>query len=181
MRVVRALLTVAALVAGGRHPALAGDGTCAAILPPQVRVLDCRLAAAVAVGLEQSPTLRRAFARIAELQGVVYVVTAKYVAVTRKDLRGALSHQVAVSGPVCVLRITMIPDVGDRALGTFAHELRHAIEVLEHPEARSESAITALFERLGVPSGYGAYETEAAVATQMTVLRELEEWRRRPR
>src|SRR5262245_12246659 len=116
-RVVRALLAVSALVAGARHPALASDGACAAILPPQVRVLDCRLAAAVAAGLEQSPTLRQEFARIAELQGIVYVATAKYVAVTRKDLRGALSHQVALSGPVCVLRITMITDVGDRALG----------------------------------------------------------------
>ena len=175
-----AILAASGLLTGASEPALANESrsSCAVVLPSYIRVLDCPLAAAVAGGLDQSPTLRRQFERIAELHGIVYVATSAHVAVTRKTLRGALSHQVGLSGPIRVLRITLVRDAGDRALGTFAHELRHAIEVLEHPEARSESAIDALFERIGEPVGYGAYETRAAITAQMTVLRELKEWRR---
>ena len=61
---------------------------------------------------------------------------------------------------------------------TFAHELHHAIEVLEHPEARTESTIDALFRRIGTVVGDGAYETGEAVVTQMRVIRELQASRR---
>ena len=174
-----ASLAALCLVAGASRPGVdSGPSSCAVILPSHIRVLDCRLAATVAAALQHSATLRRQFDRIAGLQGIVYVATLTYVSVTRKHLRGALSHQVGISGAICVLRITLAVDVGDRAVGTFAHELHHAIEVLEHPEARTEAAIEAFFRRIGALIGHGVYETGAAVATQMTVMRELQAARR---
>lgn len=152
---------------------------CGVILPAHIRVMDCGLAATVAAALEVSPTLQRQFQRIADLQGIVYVVTSARVTATRKPLRGGLSHQVGVSGAKCVLRITLVADGGDRAVGSFAHELHHAIEVLEHPDARTEAAIGALFRRIGVVVNDGVYETPAAVETQMAVLREVAAARRK--
>ena len=182
MRIVllRASLAASFVLAGQSRPTLAAVpvSSCAVVLPAHVRVLDCQLAAAVATGLMRSSTLRRQFERILELQGIVYVATSRHVAITRKTLRGALSHHVAVSGAICVLRITLAYNFGNRAVGSLAHELHHAIEVLEHPEARTEAAIADLFDRIGVSVGYGAYETQDAIATQLTVLRELHDWRR---
>lgn len=174
-----ATLAALFLVAGATRPATDDRGavSCPVILPSHIRVLDCRLAATLAAALHRAPTLQRQFDRIADLQGIVYIATSSYVAVTRKQLRGALSHQVAVSGPICVLRVTLAFDVGDRAVATVAHELHHAIEVLEHADARTEPAIDALFERIGERVGHGIYETHAAIDAQLAVMRELQKSR----
>ncbi|HEX6463594.1 MAG TPA: hypothetical protein VFZ98_04050 [Vicinamibacterales bacterium] len=160
------------------YAALVGSPTasqkeCAAAVPDHIRIEDCRLAAMVAEGLGRSPTLGREVNRVADLHGIVYVVTGVYASLRRKELLGALSPRVAVAGETCVMRIMLKRQSGPEAVATLAHELHHAIEVLEVPGARTEKSIETLFERIGSPVGYEVYETRAAVTTEAAVLREL--------
>jgi hypothetical protein len=161
-------------------PRVGSDGStgCVVVLPEQVRVQDCRLARTVADALQISATLREEFERIAALKGIVYIDTSRYVSLTRRNMRGILSHQVGVSGSICVLRVTLIIDYGDRAVATLAHELFHAIEVLEHPDARTEKAIDALFASIGEAMAYQTFETTGAIEKGRKVLEELRDARR---
>ncbi len=93
-------------------------------------------------------------------------------------MRGILSHQVGVSDSICVLRVTLAIDCGDPAIATLAHELFHAIEVLEHPDARTEKAIDALFARIGEPIANQTFETTGALEKERKVLEELRSARR---
>jgi hypothetical protein len=147
--------------------------TCDAPIPQQIRIQDCSFASAVATGLEHSPTLRREFDRVAELHGIVYVQTGVYASLRHKELRGALLDQVAVAEQTCVLRINLKRQTGPQGIASLAHELQHALEVLQAPEARSEKTIEALFQRIGTPTSDGVYETREALATEAQVLREV--------
>jgi hypothetical protein len=153
-------------------------GDCPPTLPGQLRVMDCRLAASLADGLTRSATLRQLVDGIAALNGIVYVVVEPTPAVN-KTLLGGLSHRVAVSGSVRVLRITVRQDRGDAAVATVAHELRHATELLEEPAARTDATVDVLFARIGVELRPGVFETNAAIVTERAVFRELHESRRR--
>jgi hypothetical protein len=146
---------------------------CDAAVPHHIRIEDCPLATLVAKDLEQSPTLRRVVDRVAELHGIVYVVTGVYASLRRTELRGTLSPRVAVAGETCVMRISLKRQYGPEGVATLAHELRHAIEVLEVPDARTERTIVRLFERIGSAVGDELYETQAALTTEAAVLREL--------
>jgi hypothetical protein len=151
-------------------PAVAG----APALPGHLRVLDPRLAEAIAGGAQRSATLRRLIDRIGELDGIVYVIPAVQVRPgTNHALLAALSHQVTVAGSTRILRITVGHNYGDSAVATIAHELRHASEVLEDPGVRTAGDITALFERIGYSVYAGVMETTAAQEIERTVAREL--------
>ena len=60
-------------------------------------------------------------------------------------------------------------------LALIAHELQHALEVLEHKEVVNIATMEAMFRRIGVPltGGLTGYETSAARATGDDVLAEL--------
>jgi hypothetical protein len=164
-------------VAAGSRPA----GTCDVRIPDHVRVLDCRLAATLADGMARSPSLRDLVDRIRELQGIVYVSTALSVSPGGHHvLLGALSHQVAVAGPYRIMRITVRHDYDDRAVATIAHELRHAIEVLQDPAARSKGDVDLVFERIGYRIASGVMETEGAINVERTVSKELQASRQGP-
>jgi hypothetical protein len=178
---------LAALVLAGTHPvdrspsSPASLENCHTDVPGHIRIQDCRFAATVASALQRSPTLRQEVATVADLHGIVYVSTGVYALIKRRDLLGALSPQVGVSGQICVLRIALKKTDGDYAVATLAHELQHAIEVLEAPDARDEPSITALFSRIGSPVGEGLFETTAALVSEKAVLRELKQARAQKR
>ena len=144
---------------------------CQSELPRHVRVFDCRLAVALADGLQRSPMLQRLVGRIASLNGIVYVVFEPTPAV-RKNLLGYLSHQVTVAGTTSVLRVTVLRNQGDTAIATLAHEFRHATELLEDG-ARKEADVRAFFERNANRTAPGVFETDEAIAAGHSVLREL--------
>jgi hypothetical protein len=142
-------------------------------MPSQIRPFDCRVVALLTDGLKRSPTLRRIVDRIGELKGIVYIAEGHYVQPrSGRALTGALSHEVAMAGAHTVLRVTLALESGDRPIATLAHELQHAVEVLESP-ARNEAAVDALFERIGSHEYYGIFETGAAIGVEHTVAREL--------
>jgi hypothetical protein len=166
-----------ALLAALMVSATADGRPCLPVLPSHIRVTNCRLAASLADGLVRSPTLRQLVEGVAALHGIVYVVV-EPAPLVNKTLLGALSHRVSGSGSIRVLRINVRRDRGDAAVATVAHELRHATELLEDTSARTDADVSARFARIGVELRAGVFETDAAIASERAVFRELHESRR---
>jgi hypothetical protein len=142
-------------------------------VPDYIRSFDCRLAKAIASGLERSKTFRQLVERVGCLQGIVYIEAQYYVRLqTGIVLPGALAHTVTKAGPYRILRVLVGPHSGDRPIVVLAHELQHAVEVLES-DATTETEIDELFERIGVRASTGSVETLAARKVERAVAREL--------
>jgi hypothetical protein len=151
-------------------------GACAAreIVPDQLRPLDCLTAPIVTSGIARSATFRWLVDRVGELNGIVYIKASFYMNDhTKRVLSGALSHQISMAGAHRVLHVMVAPESGDRPIVTMAHELQHAIEVLEAPDVATEAAVDRLFERIGMHAGTGIFETQAALDVERAVVREL--------
>src|SRR5262245_38746631 len=119
-------------------------------VPVQLRPLDCRLATAIAGGLTRSATFRQLVERVGALNGIVYIHLKPYVnPQTRRELDGGLSHAVTTAGAFRLLHVMVGATQGDRPIAILAHELQHAIEVLEAPDVSTENAVDELFERIG--------------------------------
>ena len=143
-------------------------------MPSQIRPMGCRTAMSMANGMVRSATLRRMVDRVGELNGIVYIEDRDYVNDrTRQVLSGALLHHITVAGAYRVLHLLVAPESGNRQLTTIAHELQHAIEVLEATEVESDAAVDRLFERIGVNTSAGVMETQAALDMERAVGREL--------
>ena len=63
----------------------------------------------------------------------------------------------------------------DQLLALIGHELRHAIEVIEHEEVVDAATMEAMYRKIGTPVTGGAlgYETPTARAAGDAVLSEL--------
>lgn len=174
-------MAVGIAVATGAGPAVAQSDPaprrCAAAreaVPPQLRPLDCRLAVAIAHGRERSATFRQLVDRVGALHGIVYIHLKPYVNPrTNAVLDGGLSHAVTTAGVYRMLRVMVGAAEGDRPIFILAHELQHAVEVLEAPDVSAENAVDQLFERIGNHVHAGVVETQAANDTERAVRREL--------
>ena len=77
------------------------------------------------------------------------------------------------------VRVIVTPDrhrtSREQLLALIGHELRHALEVLEHPEITDVATMDALYRTIGTPEtgGLKGYETSAARAAGDKVLSEL--------
>jgi hypothetical protein len=178
-----AFAIIASLLPCATDPLRQSTDACGVFLPQFVRVNDCRLAAAVSGGIGRSPTLHELVERIGKLNGVVYVFTTSPV-VTPGGFaaEGALSHDVNVTGSTRLLRVTVRRrrDYADDSVATVAHELRHALEILEDPSVRSTAAVDALFTRIGDGSFKDVRETTEARNVEQAVQRELKARKERP-
>lgn len=153
--------------------ALSGNAlACDTAVPDNVRILDCRLAAAVAKAAARSPTLKDILDRVERTDGLVFVTAAPSIG-EATHLLGGLSHDVTRAGRFRVLRIFVSGKLDDGAIAIVGHELRHALEVLELSTACTEAEVDALFERLGWRTGPRAVETQAARDAGYTIWREL--------
>jgi hypothetical protein len=161
------------LAAGLMTAALSGKAlACEATLPDHLRILDCRLADAVAAATPRSATLRDIVERVQRSDGLVFVSQSDGIGMVR-HAAGGLSHQITRAGHYRVLKIFVSTSVDDSAIATVGHELRHALEVLELSTASSEAEVDALFDRLGWHAGVRAVETQAARDAGDTIQREL--------
>jgi hypothetical protein len=62
----------------------------------------------------------------------------------------------------------------DQLLALIAHELRHALEVIEHVEVVDATTMEAMYRKIGTPPiGRAGCETSAARAAGDSVLSEL--------
>jgi hypothetical protein len=143
------------------------------LIPEYLRPTTCDLASAVATGLARSGTFRSVAARVGELNGVVYIQPGVIVqTAAERELHGALLHNAARIGGRRALFVVLRPGLGNLTVATLAHELQHAVEVLES-DATTESQIDALFVHIGTEVGAGTVETLRANLVQQTVAREL--------
>jgi hypothetical protein len=173
------IVVAGTLIVGCGRPAVANDSdrgarcTATAAVPEHIRTTSCDMRRAIELGMSASPSFRRLVERVAGLHGIVYL-TAKQVmqSQTRRVIDGTLQHRVTDAGSYRLLYATVAPYSGLRPIPIIAHELQHAIEVLES-NAKSESEIDDLFERIGVRTAASTFETEAALDVQAAVAKEL--------
>jgi hypothetical protein len=141
-----ALSVLISTIVAKHPPAIA---PCDVNVPAQIHVLDCEVARLLEDGLTRSPSLAGLVERVGELKGLVFIrlIDQTHVA----SAAGGLLHDVATAGDRCLLHIVLVRDYayGDRTIATLGHELQHAVEVLEHPEARSEAAVDRLYRQIG--------------------------------
>ena len=138
-----------------------------------VRSDDPTLLGVIQEGMERSTTFREMVTRIDSLPGLVYIVPSRCG--TKSALPACLDHNVQTRGGYRLLRVNVMPnESGSHLIALVAHELQHAIEVLSDESATSREAVTEMFRRISSKrSSAGGFETDAALATQGTVFREL--------
>jgi hypothetical protein len=165
---MRPFLVAALMLAAVSGKAFACDAT----IPDHVRILDCRLAAAVADAAGRSPILEDLLERVERTDGLVFVTRPPIVGPATR-LLGGLSHHVTTAGRYRVLRIFFAGRVDDHGVAIVGHELRHALELLETSTASRRTDVDALFDRLGWRAGTDVVETQAALDAGHAIEREL--------
>jgi len=147
--------------------------------PLHVRTIDSKVLALIESGISGSATFRGLIATLDESDVIVYIAPNR----TRHTLGGFLAHSIVAGGRYRYLRIAI--DVGGtehRLVSLLAHELQHAVEVAQAPDARDAQSLERLFSRLAVGFGCGVtncLETRAARDVEYIVRDELAETRRR--
>lgn len=130
----------------------------------RVRPQGARADRLVQLAHERSPTVRALLERLEAGDVIVYV-----------DIRTDLDAQVdgcltwmAATASRRIVRASIRPRLRDRdAVALIAHELRHAVEVLDHPEVRSATSLRDLYTRIGRSTSTSGrhFDTDDAVAT----------------
>jgi hypothetical protein len=141
--------------------------------PARVRAITPLADRALRDGLRRSSTLAALVERIDRSDGIVYIQDGVLRPQMGSRLRGALSHRVVLGPGFRLLHIIVMAAADDAMIVTIAHELRHAIEVIETPEAVDTASVGLLYERIGFRTRAGVYETNAADETGERVQAEL--------
>jgi hypothetical protein len=92
-------------------------------------------------------------------------------------LGGYLVHDVGGHGEWRYLRIAVdFQGAPNRVISLLAHELQHAVEVAQAPEARDAESLERMFSRLSIQRGCPGtmcYETKASLDVECAVADEL--------
>jgi hypothetical protein len=127
-----------------------------------VRASDSKILRLIEAGQSRSVTFRRLVATLNESDVIVYIEPK----VTHQNLGGYLPHYIVASGGYRYLRLVVETGGSQRRLvSLLAHELQHAVEVAQAPDARDSESLQAIFSRLAVKFGCGSttcFETQAA-------------------
>ena len=121
----------------------------------------------------RSPTFRGLMERIQATDGIVYVVNGR----CRERVRACLLFWIGTSDRNRILRV-VVDDHRQReeAMSFIAHELRHALEVLDEPSVTTGGGMYLLYSRIGSGRGH-TFETQAARDTEDAVYQELKRTR----
>jgi hypothetical protein len=157
---------------------LMGSSTLAAASPSAVehshlRPQDDRLKQLLRQGVSRSPTLRALADRIETSNVIVYVAINPLM---KSNLSGMLTWMTR-AGDFRYLRASINPDLTpDQMIATIAHELQHAVEVIEDDAVSDENTLVALYRRIGQQHGNSTpsrWETSAAQQAGYQVRKEL--------
>jgi len=141
---------------------------------PRVRGASPEIAEAIEQSAAGSPTFERLVAAIAATDGIVYV----HHGACGRNVRACLLLTVTQAGPNRILHIKVDPrKKGLDLMVSIAHELRHALELLDQPAITDANAARNFYQRGVIVSNYN-YETEAAIQTELEVDKELRRWMR---
>ena len=137
----------------------------------RVRTTDRYVKRLLQIGVTRSPTFASLLAYLNTTDVIVYI---EAVPSLPPGLGGRLSL-LPVSNGQRYLRIEIVTKATiDELVPLIAHELRHAVEVADARDVRSDSEMAKLYERIGTRSaGDHTYETSAARSTARIVRREL--------
>lgn len=139
----------------------------------RIRPQDARLTALLRNGMARSATFRALVNRIEAGNLFVYVSLGPTM---RASLAGKLTWMTR-AGEYRYVRATINTEqTPDQMIATLAHELQHAVEVLEDDTVLDQRSLQELYKRIGRPSHSGntaAWETVAAQDTGFRVRREL--------
>ncbi len=142
----------------------------------RVRSTSPAILALIAEGRARSATFAALVDELDRSRGVVYV---EFGLCEFGHVDGCVLPVVGGAGADRYLRILITSAKKrrshDQVLALLAHELRHALEVFEHPEVVDRASLEAMYRRIGSPANVGGsgYETPAATAAGDTVLKEL--------
>jgi hypothetical protein len=142
----------------------------------RVRSTNADLLALIREGNERSVTFRTLVDTIGRSNGIVYI---EFGYCAFGHLNGCLLPYIAPAHADRYFRIIVTPDKNrrshDQLLALIAHELRHALEVIEHLEVVDVQMLEALYRRIGTPltAQIRGYETSAARAAGDVVQAEL--------
>jgi hypothetical protein len=140
---------------------------------PHLRPQDDRVAQALRDGAKRSATFKSLVDRIEGSQVIVYVAVNPAM---KSSLNGMLTWMTQAGG-FRYMRASIAADLSsDQMIATVAHELQHAVEVVEDESVTDETTLVALYRRIGRPGGGEApsrWETAAAQQTGYQVRREL--------
>lgn len=140
---------------------------------PHLRPQDDRLRQLLLTGSARSATLRSLMDRVEASHVIVYLAINPLM---KSNLSGMLTWMTR-AGDYRYLRVSLDPNLSpDQMIATIAHELQHAVEVIEDESVSDEKSLVALYKRIGQqPSGSKPqqWETQAAQRTGFQVRQEL--------
>jgi len=122
-------------------------------------------------GRLRSPTMRRLADRIETSDVIVYLDFSRRLA---PNVSACLTW-MAETSTRRIVRATFRNDLGiNEAIALIAHELQHVVEVIEHPEVRSNQTLLELYTRIGHPTGTNGLHWDTADAIAVGTLARLE-------
>jgi hypothetical protein len=140
-----------------------------------VRASAPKIRALMDTGLARSATFRWLVKTLGQSDVIVYVEPKR----TRQALGGYLAHSIVTAGGYRYLRVAIeVHGADGRLVPLLAHELQHAVEVSQDPEARDADGLERLFSRLAIMfgcAGSTCSETQAAKDIEATVRTEIGE------
>ena len=138
----------------------------------RVRSTDRRIVKLLHMGMERSKTFAELVTALNTTDVIVYIERVPTLPTT---LAGRLLL-LPITRNQRYLRIQVRGDLSPvELISLIGHELRHALEIAEHPGVRDDSAMTALYQRIGHPStgALHTYDTQAAQTAGRQVRMEL--------
>jgi PadR family transcriptional regulator len=145
-----------------------------------VRASEPRILEFVETGIRRSLTFRHLVDTLDASDVIVYIEPKQ----TREELGGYLAHHVTVGGGFRYLRVMIVTQGSEnRLISLLAHELQHAVEVAQAPEARDAESLEKMFSRRAMQFGCGGttcYETQASRDVEDAVRSELKIAQSRP-
>jgi hypothetical protein len=129
---------------------------------PNIRPQSERIEKWFDIATRSSPTVRALVDRIERSRVIVYLEI-------RHDLRpnvAACLSWMAATEHGRIVRASLRPDLRMvDAVAMIAHELQHVVEVIDHPEVRSNQALLDLYTRIGHPTAQTGkqWDTLAAI------------------
>jgi len=141
----------------------------------RVRAADDQFRLLIREGDARSTTFR---AMVDEIQQSNALVMVQFGLCAKGQVRSCVSH-VGGDARTRTIRILINPrTTNDRLIATIAHELQHALEIIRQPEITNGEQVMQLYRRIGTgkcaEGRSDRCETEAALAVERQVLRELE-------
>jgi hypothetical protein len=138
-----------------------------------VRTTDPKIRELFDAGMSRSATFR-GLVDVLDLSDVIVYAEPK---MRRQALGGYLSHHIVAGGDYRYVHIAVdLRGASGRLVPLLGHELQHAIEIAQNPDARDDQSVEQLFDRLAIKfgcDGTTCSETQAAKDIEATIRAEL--------